>query len=73
MHNKPQNDSECSIVQPSHDLFLEVEMWILLNQRRNNWQDTIQNGDLKDYWEFPSCILQHSVEAPKVAEEQKAA
>lgn len=68
MHNKPQNDSECSIVQPSHDLFLEVEMWMLLNQRRNNWQATIYNGDLKD-----CCILQHSVEASKVAEEQKAA
>lgn len=42
-HNKPQDYSECLIVQPTHNLFLEAEIWIPLNQRRNSWQDTIHN------------------------------
>lgn len=45
MHNKPQDDSEHFIVQPSHSLFLEAEIWIPLNQRRNSWQDTIYNSN----------------------------
>lgn len=40
-HNKPQDDSECLIVQPSHNLFVEAKIWMPLNKRRNSWQDTI--------------------------------